>query len=122
MKSLFQFSFKVDNPFLKYAEQLTFASRVVYWQAGWEVFNDYPWLGVGLGNSGFFFPEKMSGFGWGLVEVRRLNVRRNCAAEYQESGGCACWQKTGFDWFLPFFVCWLYPGLAYFFLARKKGC
>jgi O-antigen ligase len=106
MKSLFQFSFNVGNPFLKYAEQLTFASRVVYWQAGWEVFNDHPWLGVGLGNSGFYFPEKMSGFGWGLVEVRRLmyvdtplpNIKSLWVRLLAETG------LVGF----AFFVCWLY--------------
>ena len=106
MKDLFQFSFNVPDPFLKYAEQLTFASRIVYWQAGWEVFNDHPWLGVGLGNAGFYFPEKMSGFGWGLVEVRRLmyvdaplpNIKSLWVRLLAETG------LVGF----AFFVCWLY--------------
>ncbi len=75
MKDLFNFSLKVDDPFLHYARQLTFASRVVYWQAGWEVFNRYPILGTGLGNAGFFFQQTMPGFGWGLVEVRKLMYR-----------------------------------------------
>jgi O-antigen ligase len=106
MKNLFQFSFTAANSFLKYADQLTFASRIVYWQAGWEVFNDHPWLGVGLGNAGFFFPEKMSGFGWGLVEVRRLmyvdaplpNIKSLWVRLLAETG------LVGF----AFFVCWLY--------------
>jgi len=106
MKDLFQFSFNVDNPFLKYAEQLTFASRVVYWQAGWEVFNDHPWLGIGLGNSGFFFPEKMSGFGWGLVEVRRL-MYVETALPNIKSLWVRLLAETGLVGF-AFFVCWLY--------------
>ena len=72
MKNLFQFSSGVDNPILTYTRDLNFASRVVYWQAGWGVFNQYPWLGVGLGNAGYFFPQTMSSFGWGLFEVRNL--------------------------------------------------
>jgi O-antigen ligase len=106
MKNLFQFSFKVDNPLLNYADQLTFASRVVYWQAGWEVFNDYPWLGVGLGNAGFFFPEKMSGFGWGLVEVRRL-MYVETALPNIKSLWVRLLAETGLIGF-AFFICWLY--------------
>ena len=106
MKTLFQFSLEGKDPFLKYADQLTFASRVVYWQAGWEVFNDYPWLGVGLGNSGFFFPEKMSGFGWGLVEVRRL-MYVDTALPNIKSLWVRLLAETGLVGF-AFFVCWLY--------------
>lgn len=75
MKELFTFSFGERNPLLEYADALNFSTRVVYWQAGWETFNDYPWLGVGLGNVGFFFPEKLNAFAWQLVEVRDLVYR-----------------------------------------------
>jgi len=72
MKDLFTFKIEKQNTLLKFAERLTFAARIVYWQAGWDVYNDYPWFGVGLGNSGFFFPEKITSFGWKLIEVRQL--------------------------------------------------
>jgi len=75
MKELFTFSFGDRNPLLEYADALNFSTRVVYWQAGWETFNDYPFLGVGLGNAGFFFPEKLDAFAWELVEVRDLVYR-----------------------------------------------
>ena len=55
-----------------FTNQLAFAERVVYWAAGWEIFNTYPLFGVGLGNAGFFFPEKMPAFGWGLTETLRI--------------------------------------------------
>jgi O-antigen ligase len=106
MKSLFQFSFSGTNSILKYADKLNFAARVVYWQAGWEVFNDHPWLGVGLGNSGFYFPEKMSGFGWGLVEVRRL-MYVDTALPNIKSLWVRLLAETGLVGF-AFFVCWLY--------------
>jgi hypothetical protein len=63
-----------DN-FLYLTNLLLFAERVVYWIAGWEVFNQFPWLGVGIGNAGFFFPQTMPNFGFGLTEIRDLFFR-----------------------------------------------
>ncbi len=115
MKDLFQFSLKVDNSLLNYADQLNFASRIVYWQAGWEVFNDYPWLGVGLGNAGFFFPEKMSGFGWGLVEVRRLMYVETALPNIKSLMG-ALVSRNRHDW-IYFFHLLVISGMAHFYLA-----
>ncbi|MBE0696116.1 MAG: O-antigen ligase family protein, partial [Anaerolineaceae bacterium] len=72
MKKIFEFSIMKEKSFFYYANQLVFAERIVFWQAGWEVFGDYPILGVGLGNAGFFFPEKLSAFSWSLSEIRTL--------------------------------------------------
>jgi len=57
------------------ANEFQFAERIMYWQAGWEVFNDYPIFGVGLGNSGFYFEEKLPSFAWALDEPRTLFFR-----------------------------------------------
>jgi O-antigen ligase len=74
MEKVFQVSFGQDA-LMEYANQLTFASRLVYWQAGWEIFNDQPVFGVGLGNAGFYFPQKLPAFAWKLVEVHDLVYR-----------------------------------------------
>lgn len=75
MARVFDFSTLREGSLLHYANQLVFAERLVFWQAGWEVFNDFPILGVGLGNAGFFFPENLSAFSWSLTEVRILMYR-----------------------------------------------
>lgn len=72
MARVFDLSVVREYSLFYYINQLAFAERVVFWQAGWGVFNDYPILGVGMGNVGFFFPQKLSDFSWGLTEVRQL--------------------------------------------------
>lgn len=91
----------VKGSFLAYANQLVFAERLIFWQAGWQVFNDHPLLGVGMGNIGYFFPQTLSAFSWNLTEVStlmyRLNVIPNSKSLWvrllAETGalGFACW-------------------------------
>jgi hypothetical protein len=75
MINLFSFSLKGDNPLLRYFNQLKFGDRVVYWLTGWNIFNEYPILGVGLGKAGFYFPQNIPAYGWSLLEVRDLIYR-----------------------------------------------
>lgn len=72
MKQLFDFKTLKEEGVLMFANRLVFAERIVFWQTGYDVFNDYPVLGVGIGNSGYYFPEKMPAFGYGLNEVSQL--------------------------------------------------
>ncbi len=75
MEDLFKASFWQQDTALLLANSLQFGERVVYWQAGWEVFEHHPWLGVGPGNAGFHFAGTIPSFGWKLVEVRQLMYR-----------------------------------------------
>lgn len=77
MREMFTFNTLSENPLLDYANALTFSSRLVYWQAGWEIFNNHAWLGVGLGNAGFYMPQALSGFADRLVEVQALLFHSN---------------------------------------------
>ncbi len=61
-----------ETTIITYASRLAFLERSVYWLTGWHVFNDYPWLGVGLGNAGFFLAQKMPSIGWSSYEIRNL--------------------------------------------------
>ena len=74
MAKLFDFTVLRQMDFMAYANQLIFAERVVYWKTGWDIWNDHP-LGVGLGNAGYYFPQKMSAFGWGLLETNTVMSR-----------------------------------------------
>ena len=71
------FDFQPGEPdaIIRYANRLNFASRMVYWQAGWQIFDTHPIFGVGIGNAGFFMPEALSNFGVSLSEVRDLLYR-----------------------------------------------
>ena len=64
-----------DQPLMVIAEELGMASRMVYWDAGWRIFTEYPFFGVGLGHAGFYIPDQLSSFAMQLEEVRRLLFR-----------------------------------------------
>ena len=77
MKSLFVFNFSQENFLLRYFNELRFGDRVIYWLAGWKIFEQYPLFGVGLGNAGFLIPTNIEPYGWSLLEVRRLIYRES---------------------------------------------
>jgi O-antigen ligase len=106
MVEVFSFSPTDSDSFMRYANRLNFGARVAYWQAGWEVFNDHPWMGVGLGNAGFFFPQKISSFGWTFFEVRGLMYHSDSLPN-TKSLWVRILAETGLVGF-AFFVAWLF--------------
>lgn len=102
---LFDPSMISTNPF-EYANRLQFAERVVYWGSGWEIMNDYPLFGVGLGNAGYFFPEKMPAYGWSLTEVN-TSMYRSAAIPNTKSLWTRLLAETGIVGFV-FWIVWLY--------------
>ena len=54
------------------ANHMAFFERAIYWFAGLHVFNQFPWLGVGLGNAGFFFLQKVPAIGWTSYEILKV--------------------------------------------------
>jgi O-antigen ligase len=77
MESLFEVDTYQNRNLFSIANEFVFAERILYWQTGWHVFNDYPIFGVGLGNVGFFFEEYMPSFAWALDEPRHLIYQAN---------------------------------------------
>lgn len=87
------------------SRDLAFFERMIYWFAGWNIFNDYP-LGVGLGNAGFYFFDNMHGLGMDSVEIRNLAYRAGYIPNTKN-----LWTRllseTGFIG-LAVFLVWLY--------------
>lgn len=61
-----------QNALLNMSHRFVFLERMVYWLNGWNIFNQYPWFGVGLGNAGFFFPQYAPSMGWASYEIRNV--------------------------------------------------
>jgi O-antigen ligase len=49
---------------------------MVYWTMGMRTFSEHPLLGVGLGNTGFFFESNLPAYGYQLTEIRNVFVRQ----------------------------------------------
>ncbi len=77
MESLFNIETYQNKNIFSIANEFVFAERILYWQTGWHVFNDYPIFGVGLENVGFFFKDYMPSFAWALEEPRHLIFQAN---------------------------------------------
>jgi hypothetical protein len=61
-----------ENSLFYLGTRFAFLERTVYWMDGWHIFNDYPLLGVGLGNAGFYFLPHLPAVGWSSYEVRAI--------------------------------------------------
>jgi O-antigen ligase len=78
MERLFQIpekyaSIQIEFPYqaeYEVANQLAFAERIAYWEFGFNVFEESPILGVGLGNTGFLFEEHLAPYAHTLVEMK----------------------------------------------------
>lgn len=75
MREFFVFDFNHQDAILDYAEKISLAPRLVYFLTGFSIFSHFPWIGVGLGNSGFYFPQYLEPYGWRLPEVQGLIYR-----------------------------------------------
>ena len=118
MAKLFDFSLERENPFISYFDQLQFGERVIYWLSGWNIFNKYPLLGVGLGNAGFYFPSSIPSQGWGLVEVSKL-INRTRTLLNIKSLWFRLLAETGLIGF-SIFIGWLIS-LSFYFVEKMRS-
>ena len=106
MAKLFSFDFNNPDGIFYYANDLTFVSRLVYWQSGWNIFGQFPWLGTGLGNAGFYMVSNFSAYTWRLVEIRDL-VYRSSSLLNIKSLWVRLLAETGITGF-TIFIAWLW--------------
>jgi hypothetical protein len=95
-----------EDSLLNLSQRFAFLERSVYWLAGWNVFNQHPLFGVGLGNAGFFFPEELPSIGWGSFEIRNIIYRSQSLANIK-SFWIRLLAETGILGF-SIFAAWLY--------------
>jgi hypothetical protein len=72
IKGLFSYN---EVPLLNLANRLAFFERMLYWLTGLRTFNQHPWLGVGLGNAGFYLPQNLPSLGYYSYEIREVLYR-----------------------------------------------
>jgi hypothetical protein len=108
-----------SQPLYAVANQLAYAERVIYWDYGLRVFAQYPLLGVGLGNAGFFFREQVPAFGYHLPEIIRI---LNGAAQFPNTKNLwiRLFAETGVVGF-SVFIAWLFVIALGAWSLHKRG-
>ena len=102
-----------------FAQKGDFAERLVYWLNGWSVFLRYPFLGVGLGNSGFFFLQYLPTLGYRSNEIMTL-VTHSAVLPNIKSFWVRLLAETGLVGF-SLFVAWQYGLWQAGVFLRKNG-
>lgn len=69
------------------SENWAIVERMAHWQAGWYMFLDHPWLGVGAGNYAQAYPDYFVGT-WRDALGHAHNYYINILAELGLVGGC----------------------------------
>ncbi len=87
------------------ARALAFFERMIYWFGGWHIFNDYP-FGVGLGNAGFYFVDRVHGAAYESLELRDF-IWRSGYLPNTKNLWTRLLSETGFLGFSTF-LAWLY--------------
>lgn len=105
--------------FFYLANQLTLAERFAYWGLGWNVFTASPWLGVGLGNTGFYFESHLPQFGWALNEFQKIHLE-NTFLVNPKNLWLRLLAETGLVGFVSF-VSWLYLLFASAQTLQRNG-
>jgi len=49
-----------ENAAGSYIQYIAVSQRIAYWETAYRIYEDYPWLGIGLGNYTFYFENKLS--------------------------------------------------------------
>ncbi len=102
------------------AENLAYAERVMYWEIGFRTFSKYPVLGVGLGNTGFFFQETMPDYAYHLPELIRI-MEGNFGLPNPKNLWIKLLSETGIVGFIVFIVWLLVMGVNAWRLHKRSN-
>jgi O-antigen ligase len=101
------------------ANRLAFAERTVYWTTAFRTFGEHPILGVGPGNSGFYFVSNLPAYGRSLTEIENVLNLQQFGFPNPKNFWVRILAENGIVGFLCFTI-WLgLIGIASGFLWRK---
>ena len=108
---------------LSYVKDIAAGPRVAYIQAGINIFNLHPWLGVGLGGSSFYLFEHLPS--WALSEPYEISLQFSPDSDEipnVRSLMIRLLSETGFlgFWFFLVFMISVLGSIRQMFLSRKK--
>jgi hypothetical protein len=103
------------------ADRLSFAERVVYWTTAFRTFGEYPILGVGPGNAGFYFEENLPAYGYQLTEIRRVIETQNYGFPNPKNLWVKILAEDGIVGFSAYFVWIVMLTIAALAAWRKVG-
>ncbi len=78
----------------------TISARTDYWNNAWQMFTEHPWLGVGPGNFGKYFPK----YGFVDNDVRLMNGTETLQRVHNDFLTVLC--ETGILGWLPYMAIW----------------
>jgi len=101
------------------ADRVAFAERLVYWRAGIVPFERYPLLGVGIGNTGFFFSEGLPPYAYRLTEIGQALDPGNLSFPNAKSLWVRLLSETGIVGTVAYLTWLTLTGAAAVYLARR---
>ena len=109
----------LDEAIYEVANRLAFAERIIYWETSFQIFEQHPVFGVGLGNNGFYFMENMPSYGYSLEEMRHMVYPETDHLPNPKNLWIRLLSETGFVGFSVFIVWLLLAGLKAFNLSKR---
>ena len=103
------------------ANRLAFAERTVYWTAAFRTFSEHPILGVGPGNSGFYFENNLPTYGRNLTEIQNVLNLQQYGFPNPKNLWARFLAENGIVGFLCFTIWLSLIGITSGYLWRKGG-
>ncbi|HMK07695.1 MAG TPA: O-antigen ligase family protein, partial [Anaerolineales bacterium] len=100
-------------------DRLAFAERLVYWTAAFRTFSLFPVLGVGPGNTGFFFEQTLPTYGLRLTEIQAMRREPSYGFPNPKNLWTKLLSETGIVGFLLFSTWLLLMGVGSTALWRR---
>jgi len=101
------------------ANRLSFAERTVYWTTAFRTFGEHPILGVGPGNSGFYFENNLPVYGRSLTEIQNVLNLQEYGFPNPKNFWVRLLAENGIIGLLCFTIWLIIIGIASGFLWRK---